>query len=244
MAAAPPAIATAEERFGFELPDEPRWVEAHGLLAEAETWHRGWPGGGVLGHDRAALAIVVGRCELDAAATILAERPALTILCAEEERARALARRLGRSAERAILHTLEEPLEPTELRVAVLETDHALDELPDDLRAELESTRPARRVWTVWVEGRPVSFSYASWRSPRFFDVSVDTVPGYRQLGLGEMAARALILDEQAHGRAAVWGALESNAASLRLAARLGFVATSELWVSAAAERAGAGAAK
>jgi GNAT acetyltransferase len=222
------------ERLGLELPDTPRWVEAHGLLAEAETWHRAWPGGGVIGHDRAELAIVLGRCELAAAAALLAAHPALTILGAGEAASRELAARLGRHAERAILHTLPEALEPTELQVAVLETSHALDDLPDDLRAELEGTRAARRVWTAWVEGRPVSFAYASWRSPRFFDVSVDTLPGYRQLGLGEMTARALILDEQAQGRAAVWGATESNAASLRLAARLGFVAVDELWVIAA----------
>jgi predicted GNAT family acetyltransferase len=87
----------------------------------------------------------------------------------------------------------------------------------------------------VWVEGQPVSFAHASWRSPRWFDVSVETLPGFRQLGLGEMAARALILDEMAQGRAPVWGALDTNLASLRLAARLGFAAVDQLWVIAPA---------
>jgi hypothetical protein len=43
--------------------------------------------------------------------------------------------------------------------------------------------------------------------------------------------AAALIRDERAQGREPVWGATEDNVASLRLARRLGFVATDELWL-------------
>ena len=68
--------------------------------------------------------------------------------------------------------------------------------------------------------------------STRWFDVSVDTLPGARQLGLATIVAAALIRDERAHGREPVWGADEANHASLRLANRLGFVAVDELWVS------------
>ncbi|MBP9087581.1 MAG: GNAT family N-acetyltransferase, partial [Kofleriaceae bacterium] len=64
-------------------------------------------------------------------------------------------------------------------------------------------------------------------RSPTWFDVSVDTVREYRQLGLASIAAAALLDDEIAQGRQPVWGAIDDNIASHRLAARLGFTAHS-----------------
>lgn len=239
-------LAATAERFGIELPDEPRWVEAHGLLADAASWHRAWSGGGLIGHGGARLAVVHGGGALGhvtaAVAEALAAEPALTVLCADRATAAALGALPGRRATAAALHTLAEPLDPFAagaLEAAALHPSDDLGHLPAGLRAELEQARP-RPVWAAWVEGLPVSFAYASWRSPRWFDVSVDTAPGYRQLGLGELVARALILDEQAAGRRPVWGALEDNLASLRLAARLGFGAVDRLWVIAPAAPAGA----
>ena len=42
-----------------------------------------------------------------------------------------------------------------------------------------------------------------------------------------------MIREERARGAEPVWGADEENHASLRLAARLGFVAVDEIWVCA-----------
>ena len=84
----------------------------------------------------------------------------------------------------------------------------------------------------MFVDDEPVSFAYAPWRSARWFDVSVDTLPGARQLGLATIVAAAMIHDERAQGREPVWGADEGNHASLRLAARLGFVAMDEIFVA------------
>jgi GNAT superfamily N-acetyltransferase len=226
-------------RFGLTLPDEPRWVEAHGLLADPASWHRPFAGGGLVGHDAAELAVLHGGGALAdvraAVAAALAACPGLTVLCADEVTAGALAAALGRRALAAALHTLAEPLDPLDADdggVAPLHPTDDLAHLPAALRHELGRAAD-RPVWTAWVEGAPVSFAYASWRSPRWFDVSVDTAPGYRQLGLGERVARALILDEQRAGRRPVWGALEDNLASRRLAARLGFSAQDKLWVIA-----------
>jgi GNAT acetyltransferase len=245
------AAAASLARFGFQLPDEPRWVEAHGLLAEAGSWHRSWPGGGLIASDAAQLAVVLGCCDgaeaQGALVAVAVEHPALTVLCAEGEAAAALAARTGRRAQLATLHTLAEPLEPSDLEVVLLpeidetevgtelgtEVELALGHVPRALRHELAVARRNGRVWSVWVGGLPVSFAHANWRSPRWFDVSVETLPGHRQLGLGEMVARALILDETAAGRAPVWGSLDDNHASRRLAARLGFAAVDQLWVIA-----------
>jgi L-amino acid N-acyltransferase YncA len=78
------------------------------------------------------------------------------------------------------------------------------------------------------------AFAYAPWRSATYFDVSVDVIPGARQLGLATIVAAAMIHAERAAGRQPVWGADEGNAASLRLARRLGFEPVDELWVSPA----------
>ena len=83
------------------------------------------------------------------------------------------------------------------------------------------------------MEGEPVSFAYAPWRSAKWFDVSIDTLPGARQLGLATIVASAMIRDERTRGREPVWGADQGNTASLRLAKRLGFAAVDEIWVCA-----------
>lgn len=242
-AAGDAASKDIEARLGVQLPDEPRWVEAHGLCGEPDSWVQRWSGGALVGNDRATLAVLVnGGDALEPAIaawrSVVAERPGLTLLCAEAAAAARLAAATpGHRARPATLHVLSEPLEPMALEVALLSPADSLEHVPrplrDELTTALATASPAGRVWAVWVEGQPVSFAFASWRSPRWFDVSVETLPGFRQLGLGEMVARALILDEAARDRAPVWGALDDNRASLRLAARLGFVACAQLWVIA-----------
>jgi predicted GNAT family acetyltransferase len=218
---------TATDLFGIELPDEPRWVEAHGLCAEPDSWHAAWPGGGIIGSERASLAVAVGRFDRGGFSAAAALHPRSTFLCAVEE-APQLA---GRHSELAVLHTLAGPADVLELNVAQLSADAPLDHVSPPLREELRWARRDRRVWAAWVEGKPVSFAYASWRSRQWFDVSVDTVPGYRQLGLATMVAQALIQDEAGDGRAPVWGALMGNHASVRLAQRLGFEQVDRIWV-------------
>ena len=48
-------------------------------------------------------------------------------------------------------------------------------------------------------------------------------VPDFRGRGLAGRAARAMIRHMRGFGRAPVWGALETNAASLSVARQLGF---------------------
>jgi GNAT superfamily N-acetyltransferase len=193
------------------LSDEPRWVEAHGIASDATSWRRD----GIVGSDRAKLVVAFGDVDLEELAR---EFPAHTLLAT-----RAIA---GRISERAILHTLPEPDALPDYDGAVILGD--VSQVPSPLADELRG----QRVFAAFVDGAPVSFAYTPWRSTRWFDVSVDTLPGARQLGLGTLVTAAMIRDERAHGREPVWGANESNHASLRLAQRLGFVAMDEIWVS------------
>ena len=216
------------------LPDVPRWVEAHGIAADPDGWRESIGGGLALGHDLARLIVLAGEVSPEAACALAHARPGHTLLYAIEraDLTAALAAH-GRTSERAVLHDLPEPDALPEREGAVLLGEHALGELPAVLAGELAWERARGPVWTAWLDGAPASFAYAPWRSARWFDVSVDTLPGARQLGLATVVAATMIRDERARGREPVWGADEDNHASLALARVLGFRAGDELWVAA-----------
>jgi len=222
----------------LELPDEPRWIEAHGMAADPASWRRELGAGFAVGNDRARLIVVAGDADAAAVAALARELAQHTLLVAIERAD--LAAATGRQVERALLHTLPatpvaEPGEGSapDLGAVPLAPEVSLAHLPPGLAEELDAARAIRTIWTVFLDGAPASFAYAPWRSARWFDVSVDTLPAARQLGLGRLVASAMIRDEQAQGRAPVWGADEGNAASLRLAHALGFVQVDQLWVAA-----------
>jgi GNAT superfamily N-acetyltransferase len=207
----------------LDLPDVPRWVEAHGIASDPGHWRRELGAGSALGHDAARLVVVIGDAPPDALAALPVTH---TLLFAIEREDLAQAR----PSMRAIIHTLAH--DPPDYDGAVLLPEDA--PLPDHLAAELGWARTRGPIYTAYVDGSPAAFAYAPWRSPTYFDVSVDVIPGARQLGLATIVASAMIHAERAAGRQPVWGADEGNAASLRLAKRLGFEPVDELWVSPA----------
>jgi hypothetical protein len=211
------------------IPDEPRWVEAHGIAADPKSWRRTIGGGFALGHDAARLIVVAGDADPAGVAGLATEYPAHTLLVVTDELAAALRGR--RTVLRAILMTLPDPDALPDLEGATpLPDDASLAHLPVALADELAAA--PRPIFTVYVDGVPSAFAYAPWRSARFFDVSVDTVATARQLGIGTIVAAAMIRHERAAGREPVWGADEGNAASLGLARRLGFTPVDEVWVA------------
>ena len=215
----------------IDLPDVPRWVEAHGIAADPEHWREPLGAGFALGHDPMRLVVIAGDAEPAAVATLAASHPDHTLLFAIERTDIATA--LGRPVERAILHALDDPdALPVLDGAAPLPAEAAV---PPALADELAWARKQGPIWSAWLDGEPASFAYAPWRSAKYFDVSVDTVPTARQLGLATIVAAAMIRDERSRGREPVWGADQANAASLRLAKRLGFTAVDELWVAACA---------
>jgi hypothetical protein len=222
-------------RADLPLPDVPRWIEAHGIAADPAGWREPVGEGFAVGHDAARLIVVAGDAPADAVGKLARARAGHTLLFASEREdvVSALAA-IGRPSERAILHTLSDPALLPDLDGAAPLGETSLDHVPAALVEELRWAKSRGTVWAVWVDGEPVSFAYAPWRSRAWFDVSVDTLSSARQLGLATVAASAMIRDEREHGREPVWGADEGNAASLRLAKRLGFAAVDELWVAAA----------
>lgn len=210
-------------RPALELPDVPRWVEAHGIAGDPDHWHRALGAGFAIGHDAARLIVIAGDAEPALVATLPTTHTLLFAIEREDIKAA-----LPRPVQRAILHTLSgEP--PVHEGAVELPADAPV---PAELAEELAWARTRGPIWAAYVDGVPSSFAYAPWRSKAWFDVSVDTVPAARQLGLATIVASALILAERAGGRHPVWGADEDNVASLRLARRLGFTPSDELWIA------------
>lgn len=107
----------------------------------------------------------------------------------------------------------------------------AAKDLPDELRHELLLAALRGLVVGVKVVGHGhVSFCHAEVQTETLWDVSIDTLEDHRRKGYAEKAVTHLaehMLDER--NKRPVWGALETNEASLRLAAKLGFRPVDEL---------------
>ena len=170
---------------------------------------------------------------------------------AQVEHASAVARALPDWTERsAIIHTLPRPMPweseaDPQARIFTRQNAPRFDHAPEVLRRELLDALDGRTtsrfvhgelpdipaatrgggvpMAAVWADGRPVAFCYPVWQTETWWDVSIETLESHRGKGLGGRAARTLIRFMRQTGRAPVWGALDTNAASRALAARLGF---------------------
>jgi len=107
----------------------------------------------------------------------------------------------------------------------------ALVDVPDDLEliVQLESRRrfmsgePAEAITVRHVEGRVVSICQAIAVTETLWDVAIDTLEGHRRRGHAAACFEALAAHMATTGGQPVWSADDDNAASLRLAAKLGF---------------------
>jgi predicted GNAT family acetyltransferase len=208
------------------IADEPRWLEATALLqdptARCEPIGDAW----LLRHEAAGLAVVVGAPTAEAWRQVLAQHAKLAVLFDDAEpQLVEIAQAAGRHVVAVTFSLLDADRDDlAEQPGAVpLGPDESLAHVEPILRAELERVRTDRTLWVVHVDGVPVSFAYAGWRTTRWFDVSIDTLREYRQWGLASITVTALLVDEMRQGRQPVWGAVEGNIASQRLAAKLGF---------------------
>lgn len=210
----------------------------------------------------AALASAVGQPpEGDIRGAVASLRGDVNLLSQPEDAAHVARALRGWREHAAIIHTLPRSM-PWEAEsdphahVFTRVNAPAFDHLPDALRRELIDALRGRTISrfvpgevpegpaagtaaplpiaAAWADGRPVSFCYPVWQTERWWDVSIETLESYRGQGTGARAARTLIRYMRQTGRAPVWGALDTNAASLVLAARLGFREAARITVFAA----------
>jgi hypothetical protein len=140
------------------------------------------------------------------------------------------------SSEKAALHRLgDSPMLPNvpDGMVRFLRPGEvsSLTDLSEELAEELALAARLTQIAATIVDGQPVSFCYAGSITETLWDISIDTIEGFRQRGLAAFCVAFMIDYFNGQGKEPVWGAFLSNSASMNLAAKLGFVPVDELYV-------------
>jgi|GEM_PF-6310239 len=111
----------------------------------------------------------------------------------------------------------------------------AVDSIPDEeVRDEVGRLLGYVPYVAAFVDERPVSLCGGYPETETHFDLAIDTLEGFRRCGLARATATALIHAMAERGKRPVWGAVESNTASIRLAESLDFEWVGKLGVWAA----------
>lgn len=205
------------------LPDEPRWAETRWLLASGEGRLHADAHGGVVVGRRLPLGAVVGRPAPDLLREVA---DGLELVVQAEDLAHARAVLPGWTRTWARLHRWPDergpPAAPAGPRVVV--SDPPDPALLGSLAADARRwARPARALAVRLVDDRPVALCVALAVTETLWDVGVETAPDHRRRGHGRDCFAALARHLDADGLRPVWSATEDNAASLALAASLGF---------------------
>lgn len=139
-------------------------------------------------------------------------------------------------SEKAILHLLGEapsfPFVPNgQVRFLDAGEISSLTSLSNELKEELLVAAKLTPVAATIVDNQPVSFCYAGAITKTLWDISIDTVESFRGRGFAADCVDFMIDYFNQQGKKPVWGALVSNTASMKLAAKMGFVPVDELFV-------------
>jgi RimJ/RimL family protein N-acetyltransferase len=234
-------------RLAALLPDVPRFVETRAMLLEGSCEILGLEEDAaspsfVVRDGEADLVCVVGYPAREAVAEAVARSGDAGAVIAMLENVSRVAQAIpDRDPQPAILHLLSEaerlPGAAEDEPVRLLSGPEELRLLPPGLQAELraELERALRRgvpTVAVFVGGVPVSFCYVASETEGLWDVSIDTLEEHRKRGHAAQCAASLIRHmRDTAGKEPVWGAVESNAASMGLATKLGFVPVDRVFV-------------
>ena len=225
---------TAAVRLARALPDIPRWVETRSMLLGGEGELLGLEEGGVspfvVRGTGYPLVSVVGRPSQEAIREAAAGSRDYEVIVPPETGEHVAAALPEWEVARVTLHERRDEgrlpripagavrlIEPSEIG--------SIESLPPDLRSELAAARWSP-VAASFEDGRPVAFCYAD-RTEGLWDVAIDTLEGYRRRGHAARCVAYMV--EHLRPLRPVWGAENTNLASLGLAARLGFVPVDEL---------------
>lgn len=231
-------MSTDRETLLAALPDEPRFVEARALLLSGIGEVRSDGDGGVLVVDPGfPVACAVGLPSAALLAALDQERPECELLVQAEDLegvAAALPERVVHPAT-CFRHPAPHELPRPAAAARVLEPGEPVafgPRAPEDLVAEIEVAVARRSPLALCeADGEPAAFAYAFQRTETLWDVSVDTLEHARRRGLATAAFLALAHRLLEDGVAPAWGSLDRNAASLAMAAKLGFRAAGKLYV-------------
>jgi len=237
-----------------QVPDKPRFVMARGLLLSDRgrvlLGPEGRRGAGfiVLDRDRPRICQAVGRPVAGLVEELLADCADCHEIVADGETADHFASLLpGWIARPATTHVHPAPetlgrlaaegAGGREVRFLGPEDVASLARLPDAMRAELVLALGHAPTVATFVDRLPVAFCYAAYETETWWDVSVGTLEGERRRGHASAAAALLVARMLRHGKRPVWGALDANQASWKMAAKYGFRAVDRMVVFTPPER-------
>jgi hypothetical protein len=223
------------------LPDIPRFVETRSMLLN----RRGRIYGNgelntenfVVCNQQTGLIVVIGKPPIASLKEAIAERVKAGVVLAFDDNISFVAEALQDwYSEKAILHLPDGALNLPEMPVEMVRFVSAdeiavLQNAPDDLKDELLIEADFTQIAGTVVDNKPVAFCYAGAITEMLWDVSIDTLVGYRHCGYAASCVAYMIHYYNTQGKQPVWGALESNQASLNLAKKLGFKAVDSLFV-------------
>jgi RimJ/RimL family protein N-acetyltransferase len=89
--------------------------------------------------------------------------------------------------------------------------------------AEIQRAALVGKLAATFVDGKPVSFCDAATETETLWDIGIDTLEEHRRQGYAALSVAYMIDQMGRRRKRPVWGAEESNVASMRLAAKLGF---------------------
>ncbi|HKQ76580.1 MAG TPA: GNAT family N-acetyltransferase [Blastocatellia bacterium] len=229
------------DRLLSAVPDLPQWVELRAMLlsgrCEIYALEDSERLSFVARHAEMELVSVYGRPAPDVIRQVISLPPSPeALLCLPDDRNHVAEALPEWRSELATIYRLPNseslPEVPTgAVRLLSASELEAMDHAPAELKEELIDATNFSPVAATYVEQLPVSFCYGGSQTESLWDISIDTLAEYRNRGYAGLCVAFLIEYFRRRGLAPVWGALESNIPSMRLADKLGFTAVEKLVV-------------
>lgn len=235
------------KRLAAALPDIPRWVETRSLLLKGECELFGLDEENglafVINSAECELVSVVGHPAFKAIEDAVSGIHNQSLVLATPNNNTHVSQALpGWKCAPARIHLLSDSSRlpaTTETIVRLLAPTELASgsRLPTDLKKELTDASRYSPIAAAVVDGLPVSFCYAAAETEGLWDISIDTLAPYRNRGYAGLCVSYMVKVMSMRGKRPVWGAEESNIASISLARKLGFEPVDHLMVFRSTDR-------
>lgn len=228
-------ISELKRKYLLRLPDVPRWVETRDLLSsEASTViENSSLDGFIVWSGEDDIGSVVGQVDSVALSRAASEVSEFLAFPDNIDKVRDILENFY--AEPATIFNAPPELpSPSKHRCVKIELQDVelLEHLPVNLKEEIcDALEDDIPVVAAFDGVLPVAFAYVASVTESLWDISIDTIESHRRNGYAAAAVVQLMTLMQRNGKAAVWGALKSNPASVKLAQHLGFNEIDEIWV-------------